>query len=147
MTADRDRIETTDERAAERAQVSRRGQRLDESKPGSGLGLSIVVDLAGLYGGSLVLGDAPIGRPLYGAAVRRIQALSMPELLARRGAAVAAARQHADLEIPIGAVDAGDLADADGMVDDVTHIRLSLVRAGRSGAQCGIEHAGPHPLA
>lgn len=47
--------------AGERAQVSRRGQRLDESKPGSGLGLSIVVDLAGLYGGSLVLGDAPIG--------------------------------------------------------------------------------------
>src|SRR5689334_3104348 len=47
--------------AAERAQVSRRGQRLDESKPGSGLGLSIVVDLAALYGGSLSLGDAPIG--------------------------------------------------------------------------------------
>jgi signal transduction histidine kinase len=47
--------------ADERAQVSRRGQRLDESKPGSGLGLSIVVDLAALYGGSLVLGDAPIG--------------------------------------------------------------------------------------
>jgi signal transduction histidine kinase len=47
--------------AAERAQVSRRGQRLDESKPGSGLGLSIVVDLAGLYGGSLTLGTAPIG--------------------------------------------------------------------------------------
>jgi signal transduction histidine kinase len=47
--------------AAERAQVSRRGQRLDESKPGSGLGLSIVVDLAALYGGSLTLGTAPIG--------------------------------------------------------------------------------------
>jgi signal transduction histidine kinase len=47
--------------AAERAQVSRRGQRLDESKPGSGLGLSIVVDLAALYGGSLSLGNAPIG--------------------------------------------------------------------------------------
>jgi signal transduction histidine kinase len=47
--------------AAERVQVSRRGQRLDESKPGSGLGLSIVTDLAALYGGSLTLGDAPIG--------------------------------------------------------------------------------------
>ena len=47
--------------ADERAKVSRRGQRLDESKPGSGLGLSIVVDLAALYGGSLSLGSAPIG--------------------------------------------------------------------------------------
>ncbi len=46
---------------AERAQVSRRGQRLDESKPGSGLGLSIVTDLAALYGGSLSLGGAPTG--------------------------------------------------------------------------------------
>jgi signal transduction histidine kinase len=47
--------------ASERAQVSRRGQRLDETKPGSGLGLSIVTDLAALYGGSLTLGQAPIG--------------------------------------------------------------------------------------
>jgi signal transduction histidine kinase len=47
--------------AADRVKVSRRGQRLDESKPGSGLGLSIVVDLAALYGGSLTLGTAPIG--------------------------------------------------------------------------------------
>jgi signal transduction histidine kinase len=47
--------------AEERAKASRRGQRLDESKPGSGLGLSIVVDLAALYGGSLALADAPIG--------------------------------------------------------------------------------------
>ncbi len=46
---------------AERAQVSRRGARLDESKPGSELGLSIVVDLAALYGGNLTLGAAPIG--------------------------------------------------------------------------------------
>lgn len=38
-----------------RAAALRRGGRLDETKPGSGLGLSIVVDLAALYGGSLAL--------------------------------------------------------------------------------------------
>jgi signal transduction histidine kinase len=37
--------------AADRAQVSRRGQRLDESKPGSGLGLSIVTELAASMAG------------------------------------------------------------------------------------------------
>jgi signal transduction histidine kinase len=46
---------------AEREQVAQRGRRLDESKPGSGLGLSIVVELAQLYGGALTLGTAPIG--------------------------------------------------------------------------------------
>ena len=46
---------------SEREQVSHRGQRLDETKPGSGLGLSIVVELAHLYGGKLELGAAPIG--------------------------------------------------------------------------------------
>jgi signal transduction histidine kinase len=47
--------------AEERAKVARRGQRLDETKPGSGLGLSIVTDLARLYRGDLTLGAAPIG--------------------------------------------------------------------------------------
>jgi signal transduction histidine kinase len=46
---------------SEREQVAQRGRRLDETKPGSGLGLSIVVELAGLYGGALNLGTAPIG--------------------------------------------------------------------------------------
>ena len=46
---------------SEREQVAMRGKRLDETKPGSGLGLSIVVELAGLYGGELNLGTAPLG--------------------------------------------------------------------------------------
>jgi signal transduction histidine kinase len=47
---------------AEREQVvERRGRRLDETKPGSGLGLSIVLELAGLYGGRLTLGTSAIG--------------------------------------------------------------------------------------
>jgi signal transduction histidine kinase len=47
--------------AEQREQVAKRGQRLDQSKPGSGLGLSIVVELASLYGGGLTLGEAPLG--------------------------------------------------------------------------------------
>jgi signal transduction histidine kinase len=47
--------------ADQREQVAQRGRRLDETKPGSGLGLSIVVELAALYGGNLTLGSAPIG--------------------------------------------------------------------------------------
>ncbi len=46
---------------AQRDQVARRGLRLDATKPGSGLGLSIVLELAALYGGNLHLGTAPIG--------------------------------------------------------------------------------------
>jgi len=47
--------------AEERDQVARRGRRLDESKPGSGLGLSIVLELATLYGGRFALAAAPTG--------------------------------------------------------------------------------------
>jgi D-serine deaminase-like pyridoxal phosphate-dependent protein len=48
------------------------------------------------------LGDAPPGRPLYGRAVRVVQRRSYVELLRRRAAAVAAVRQHADLEFVNG---------------------------------------------
>jgi signal transduction histidine kinase len=44
-----------------RAAALVRGQRLDESRPGSGLGLSIVADLAAIYGGSLRLEESPLG--------------------------------------------------------------------------------------
>jgi signal transduction histidine kinase len=42
-----------------RASAVKRGQRLDETKPGSGLGLSIVADLAHLYKGSFELEPSP----------------------------------------------------------------------------------------
>lgn len=44
-----------------RKDATKRGRRLDETKPGSGLGLSIVVDLASLYGGSFTLEDSRLG--------------------------------------------------------------------------------------
>ena len=44
-----------------RTEMLKRGRRLDEAKPGSGLGLSIVSDLAALYRGSLHLDAANTG--------------------------------------------------------------------------------------
>ena len=45
----------------ERGSAVKRGQRLDETKPGSGLGLSIVAELAHLYKGSFALEPSPYG--------------------------------------------------------------------------------------
>jgi signal transduction histidine kinase len=47
--------------AAEQGEVLKRGERLDESAPGSGLGLSIVDELVRAYGGSLRLGPSSLG--------------------------------------------------------------------------------------
>lgn len=44
-----------------RKEALRRGRRLDETKPGSGLGLSIVSDLSGLYRGSVALTASKLG--------------------------------------------------------------------------------------
>ena len=42
-------------------EAMKRGRRLDETKPGSGLGLSIVTETAGMYTGKLRLGQAQTG--------------------------------------------------------------------------------------
>ena len=47
--------------AEARAEVLKRGARLDESEPGSGLGLSIVDELARAYGGAVNLSDSALG--------------------------------------------------------------------------------------
>jgi signal transduction histidine kinase len=48
-------------RPEQRATALKRGQRLDESKPGSGLGLNIVTETAAMYGGRAELEDADLG--------------------------------------------------------------------------------------
>ncbi len=45
----------------QRHEALKRGHRIDESKPGSGLGLSIVSETAGMYGGKIKLGPADLG--------------------------------------------------------------------------------------
>lgn len=54
--------------AEQRARLGKRGLRLDESKPGSGLGLSIVMDLAHSYRGSFELAPS-----LHGGLAARIE--------------------------------------------------------------------------
>ena len=44
-----------------RASALTRGRRLDETKPGSGLGLSIVSDLVAVHGGEVKLEDSSLG--------------------------------------------------------------------------------------
>ncbi|MGK5441776.1 alanine racemase [Micromonospora sp. URMC 105] len=67
------------------------------------------------------LGDAPPGRAALGAAIRLAQRGSYRELLARRAAAVAAVREHADLEFVNGG-GTGSVAatSADPAVTEVT---------------------------
>ena len=45
----------------QRAEVLKRGARLDENAPGSGLGLSIVDELVRAYGGKMVLDRSRLG--------------------------------------------------------------------------------------
>lgn len=45
----------------ERERIFERGVRMDEQRPGSGLGLDIVRDLAGTYGGEVSAGPSPLG--------------------------------------------------------------------------------------
>jgi len=47
--------------AEKRDEALKRGQRLDETKPGSGLGLSIVAETAAMYNGSVKLGQSGMG--------------------------------------------------------------------------------------
>ena len=63
-----------------RAIAMKRGQRLDESKPGSGLGLNIVSETAAMYGGAATLDAAEIG----GLRAR----LKLPALVGTAGSAI-----------------------------------------------------------
>jgi signal transduction histidine kinase len=46
---------------ADRERVLERGARVDEQVPGHGLGLAMVRDMAGLYGGSIQVSESPLG--------------------------------------------------------------------------------------
>jgi D-serine deaminase-like pyridoxal phosphate-dependent protein len=67
------------------------------------------------------VGDAPPGRALRAKAIRLMQSRSLAELIERRGAAVTAVREHADLEF-VNAGGSGSVAatSADPAVTEVT---------------------------
>ncbi|MCO8273351.1 amino acid deaminase/aldolase [Actinoplanes sp. TRM 88003] len=67
------------------------------------------------------LGDLPPGQALRGRAIRLMQSRSFPEILRRRAAAVAAVREHADLEF-VNAGGTGSVAasGSDPVVTEVT---------------------------
>jgi D-serine deaminase-like pyridoxal phosphate-dependent protein len=67
------------------------------------------------------LGDLPPGQALRGRAIRLMQSRSFPEILRRRGEAVAAVREHADLEF-VNAGGTGSVAasGSDPVVTEVT---------------------------
>lgn len=67
------------------------------------------------------LGDAPPGQRIRGRAIRTMQKRSMAELMARRGAALDAVRQHAELEFVNGGGTGSIVATAaDPAVTEVT---------------------------
>jgi D-serine deaminase-like pyridoxal phosphate-dependent protein len=67
------------------------------------------------------LGDAPAGRPVRARAIQAIQRRSMPELIARRGAVVAAVREVADLEfVNGGGTGSVAVTSADAAVTEIT---------------------------
>ena len=61
-----------DSRPEMRESVLLRGVRADEKAAGSGLGLAIVRDLAELYGGSISLGESPLGGLRASLTLRRV---------------------------------------------------------------------------
>jgi len=50
-------------------------------------------------------------------------------------------RQHTDLDIPVGAVDARKLADTVGILDDIAHVRQPFVRRRPGFGDVRVQHA------
>ncbi len=63
----------------ERELAMKRGVRLDETAPGSGLGLSIVADISGMNGGGLSLGKSDLGGVRATLSLRRATSANVPQ--------------------------------------------------------------------